>query len=492
MSSETMRHPDMTATTAMTAQISFDNSYARLPGRFYAKQDAAPVAAPALIKVNHGLASRLGLDPASLETDAMVAALAGNSTPENAEPLAMAYAGHQFGGWNPQLGDGRALLLGEVVTPDGARFDLQLKGSGRTPYSRGGDGRAPLGAVLREYVVSEAMAAFGVPTTRALAAVATGEAVYRERALPGAVLTRVAASHIRVGTFQFFAARKDEEALRLLADHVIARHYPEAAEADSPYAALLTGVVERQAMLIAKWMSLGFIHGVMNTDNMAVSGETIDYGPCAFMDEYHPMKVFSSIDQNSRYAFDNQPKIAQWNLVNLAQALLMIFPGDQEAQVAAAQTAIDSFALKFHEAWMTEMRAKLAIEGEDEGNEDLIHALLEQMTTAKADFTLTFRGLSDGSAREQFPDPTGFDAWAKDWRARGGGDADRLNAVNPCYIPRNHRVEAVIAAAEGGDFGPFHDLVDVLATPYVDQPGRAKYALPPVAEEVVHQTFCGT
>lgn len=475
----------------MTVQIAFDNSYARLPDRFFVRQAAQPVAAPSLIKINHGLARRLGVDPAVLESETMIAALAGNGAPEQAEPLAMAYAGHQFGGWNPQLGDGRALLLGEVVAPDQARFDIQLKGSGRTPFSRGGDGRAPLGAVLREYIVSEAMAAFGVPTTRALAAVATGEPVYRERALPGAVLTRVAASHIRVGTFQYFAARQDEEALRLLADHVIARHDPKAAEADSPYVALLFGVVERQAKLIAKWMALGFIHGVMNTDNMAVSGETIDFGPCAFMDDYHPMKVFSSIDQHSRYAFDNQPKIAQWNLVALAQAILSIFPGDQERQVADAQAAIDTFAVKFHAAWMTEMRAKLGLQGEDDGDEALIHALLDMMKDAKADFTLTFRGLSDGTGRDQFADPSGFDDWVKDWRARGV-DESRLNAANPRYIPRNHRVEAAIVAAESGDFTVFHELVDVLANPFDDQPDRAEYALPPLAEEVVHQTFCGT
>ncbi|MGB0508290.1 MAG: protein adenylyltransferase SelO, partial [Pikeienuella sp.] len=349
----------------------------------------------------------------------------------------------------------------------------------------------PLGAVLREYVVSEAMAAFNVPTTRALAAVTTGEPVYRERALPGAVLTRVAASHIRVGTFQYFAARQDEEALRLLADHVIARHYPEATEADSPYVSLLFRIVDRQASLIAKWMGLGFIHGVMNTDNMAVSGETIDFGPCAFMDEYHSMKVFSSIDQHARYAFDNQPKIAQWNLVALAQALLKIFPGDQEKQVAAAQAAIDTFAVKFHTAWMAEMRKKLALEGEDEGDEALIHTLLSEMEAAKADFTLTFRGLFDGSVRNQFADPTGFDKWEKDWRRRGVIE-ESLNKVNPVYIPRNHRVEAVIAAAEIGDFSLFHEMVDVLACPYDEQPGKADYALSPKAEEVVHQTFCGT
>ncbi|MEM1160814.1 MAG: YdiU family protein, partial [Pseudomonadota bacterium] len=343
--------------------ITFDNSYARLPDRFFSRQAPAPVAAPSLIRVNRGLARRLGINPVALETPELIAQLAGNGAPHGADPLAQAYAGHQFGGWSPQLGDGRALLLGEVVAPDGARFDIQLKGSGPTPYSRMGDGRAPLGPVLREYIVSEAMAALGVPTTRALAAVATGERVMRERIEPGAVLTRVASSHVRVGTFQYFAAREDAEAVRLLADHVIDRHYPEVAGAGDPYLALLEGVIARQAELVAHWMSLGFIHGVMNTDNMTISGETIDYGPCAFMDAFDPRKVFSSIDQGGRYAYANQPMVAQWNLACLAQSLLGILDGDKDTRVAAAQGAVDAYPALFEEAWLGRMRAKLGIAG---------------------------------------------------------------------------------------------------------------------------------
>ena len=476
----------------MSTAISFDNSYARLPARFYTKQPPVPVSAPALIKLNRGLAERLGLDPAALEAPELVAALAGNGVLQGADPLAMAYAGHQFGGWNPQLGDGRALLLGEVVAPDGTRFDIQLKGSGQTPYSRMGDGRAPLGPVLREYIVSEAMAALGVPTTRSLAAVATGEAVVRERVDPGAVLTRVAASHIRVGTFQYFAAREDTEALRLLADHVIARHYPEAAGVEDQYLALLDGVVGRQAALIARWMSLGFIHGVMNTDNMTVSGETIDYGPCAFMDAYHPAKVFSSIDQHGRYAYGNQPRIGQWNLACLAQALLELLRGEAEAQIEAAQRVIDTYPFRFQNAWLREMRAKLGIAGEESGDADLINGLLDAMAEAGADYTLTFRGLADGAGRAQFRDPERFDRWVKEWEARGGAVSDLLATRNPLYIPRNHLVEAAIAAALDGDFSVFDDLVEVLNAPFDVQPDRDDYAKPPTPEEVVHRTFCGT
>ena len=476
----------------MTAAIPFDNSYARLPERFFTRQGPTEVAAPALIKLNHGLARRLGLDPAALETAEIIAALAGNGVPDGAEPLAQAYAGHQFGGWNPGLGDGRALLLGEVVAPDGARFDIQLKGSGPTPYSRMGDGRAPLGPVLREYIVSEAMAALGVPTTRALAAVATGQPVLREALEPGAVLTRVAASHVRVGTFQFFAAKEDWEAVRLLADHVIARHDPAAAQAGDPYAALLRGVVARQATLVARWMSLGFIHGVMNTDNMTISGETIDYGPCAFMDVFHPGQVFSSIDRGGRYAFANQPRIAQWNLTCLAQCLMPLMAGDEPAQLATAQAAIDAFPDLFGTAWLTAMRAKLGLEGDRPSDAKLVETLLNVMTEAEADFTLTFRGLGDGSARAQFADPEPFDAWVKLWEDRGGGFDPRLDRHNPIYIPRNHRVEAAIAAGMSGDFAPFEELVDVLARPFDAQPGREPYAAPPLAEEQVHATFCGT
>ncbi|MGB0411206.1 MAG: protein adenylyltransferase SelO [Pikeienuella sp.] len=476
----------------MTTPIAFDNSYARLPERFYSKQGPTAVAAPSLIRANAGLATRLGIDPTTLETPEMIAALAGNGTPDGAEPLAMAYAGHQFGGWNPQLGDGRALLLGEVLAPDGARFDLQLKGSGPTPYSRSGDGRAPLGAVLREYVVSEAMAALGVPTTRALAAVATGDPVYRERPQPGAVLTRVAASHIRVGTFQFFAARDDAEGLRLLADHVIARHYPDAADDVSPYLSLLKSVVRAQAKLIAKWMALGFIHGVMNTDNMTISGETIDYGPCAFMDVYHPETVFSSIDQQGRYAYVNQARIGQWNLAAFAQSLLDILPGEGDAKIQEAQAAINEFPALFQAAWLFEMRRKIGIQGEQEGDAALINDLLSIMAEAEADYTLTFRGLADGRAATQFASAAPFDEWVKKWEARGGGFTETLARANPLYIPRNHRVEAIIAAGLAGDFAPFHDMVDLLASPFTEQPGREVYALPPQPNEVVQQTFCGT
>ncbi|MEM7060223.1 MAG: YdiU family protein [Pseudomonadota bacterium] len=476
----------------MTQPFAFDNSYARLPDRFYTKLGPTPVSDPKLIKVNHGLAHRLGLDPAALVAQDTIATLAGNGTPPAAEPLAQAYAGHQFGSWNPQLGDGRALLLGEVVAPDGNRFDIQLKGSGPTPYSRMGDGRAPLGPVLREYIVSEAMAALGVPTTRALAAVATGEYVYREQVDPGAVLTRVASSHVRVGTFQFFAAREDRDAVQALADHVIARHYPEAATANSPYLSLLEHVITRQARLIAQWMGLGFIHGVMNTDNMTISGETIDYGPCAFMDAYHPEKVFSSIDQMGRYAYGNQPRIGQWNLACLAQSLLDLLPGDKEAQVAAAQGAIDAYPAIFQNAWLNVMREKLGLEGAEDEDADLINDLHARMAKNNADFTRTFRGLADGSAREEFIDPTDFDDWANLWKSRGGGLSEDLNLVNPWVIPRNHQVEAAIAAGLTGDFQPFEDLVEVLAAPFTEQPGKEAFTLPPTDQQLVHRTFCGT
>ncbi len=472
--------------------IPFDNSYARLPDRFYTRLHPTPVSAPSLIKVNHGLAQRLGIEPALWETPDMIAALAGNAVPDGAEPLAQVYAGHQFGGWSPQLGDGRALLLGEIVAPDGARFDIQLKGAGPTPYSRMGDGRAPLGPVLREYIVSEAMFALGVPTTRSLAAIATGDAVYREAPEPGAVQTRVAASHVRVGTFQFFAAREDTDALQLLTDHVIARHYPDAADAQDQALALLQGVIARQAALLAKWMSLGFIHGVMNTDNMTISGETIDYGPCAFMDTYHPMTVFSSIDQGGRYAYANQPRIAQWNLACLAQALLPLLQGDEDARLTAAQEAVNGYSDLFQAAWLTEMRAKLGLDGQEEGDAELIEMLLSLMSEAGADFTLTFRGLADGLARLQFTNPEGFDHWRATWQARGGCEGPALQRVNPAFIPRNHRVEAAIAAGLNGDFAPFEELVSVLSAPFDEQPKHAAFARPPDPEERVLRTFCGT
>jgi uncharacterized protein YdiU (UPF0061 family) len=481
----------------------FDNSYARLPDRFFARVAPTPVAAPRLIKVNAALAAELGLDPAWLAGDEGVQVLAGNRVPETAEPIATAYAGHQFGGFVPQLGDGRAILLGELIDGRGARRDVQLKGAGPTPFSRRGDGRAALGPVLREYLVSEAMAALGIPTTRALAAVTTGEAVRRETMLPGAVLARVAASHIRVGTFQFFASRGDVEGLRTLADHVIARHYPDAAGAERPYQAFLEAVARAQGELIARWLLVGFIHGVMNTDNMSVAGETIDYGPCAFMDEYDPGAVFSSIDVQGRYAYANQPSIAQWNLVRLAECLLPLLADTTAAAADVANEALDAFAPAFERAYHAGLARKLGLLTEREGDVELASGLLETMASGLADFTLTFRRLSEGddaAARSLFAVPAAFDEWAQRWRRRlaeeqWDPEARRtaMLAANPAFIPRNHRVEAVIrAAVDRNDFAPFEELLAVLAKPFESQPGLEHYMEPPAAHERVHATFCGT
>jgi uncharacterized protein YdiU (UPF0061 family) len=460
--------------------------------------------------VNDTLAEELGLDAHALAGPEGAAMLAGNRLPDGAEPIAQAYAGHQFGGWVPQLGDGRAVLLGEVVDQRGQRRDIQLKGAGRTPFSRTADGRAPLGPVLREYIVSEAMAALGVPTTRALAAVATGEELMREQVLPGGVLTRVAASHIRVGTFQYFAAREDKDALERLTDHAIARHYPEAAGSAVPALALLEGVIARQARLIAQWMGLGFIHGVMNTDNMTISGETIDYGPCAFMDAFHPGMVFSSIDHGGRYAFGNQPRIAHWNLAQLAQSLLPLLAGSREDAIAAAQAAVDRFPHLWLDAWLDVMRAKLGLTTREDGDKALIEDLLERMAANEADFTLTFRRLSrlagpvEGGAGTDGPGPSfhdqpAFEGWIETWRRRLGPEetppAARRAAMlsaNPLFIPRNHLVEEAIAAGYAGDFGPFETLLDVLSAPYDEQPGRERFAAPPRPDQVVSRTFCGT
>jgi uncharacterized protein YdiU (UPF0061 family) len=486
----------------------FDNSYARLPGRFFASVNPEPVRSPRLIRLNAELARALGLDPDWLAGPDGVETLAGNRLFDGSRPIATAYAGHQFGGFSPQLGDGRAVLLGEIVDGDGRRRDIQLKGSGPTPFSRRGDGRAALGPVLREYIVSEAMAALGVPTTRALAAVSTGETVRRETLLPGAVLTRVAASHIRIGTFQFFAARGDVEGLRLLADHVVARHYPGIAGGDAPALALLAAVVEAQAKLVARWMQIGFIHGVMNTDNMSIAGETIDYGPCAFMDAYDPATVFSAIDEGGRYAYGNQPPIARWNLTRLAEALLPLLAEDQDRAVALEQEVLNGFDGLFQTALLDGMRRKLGLMTEEADDVVLINRLLEIMKRGQADFTLVFRRLGDEegvagdrqACRDLFADPAEFDVWQDDWRRRLAREtvapAERAGAmarVNPFFIPRNHRVEAAIAAAvEREDFGPFEELLAVLATPYDEQPGREAYALPPAAHERVLATFCGT
>ncbi|MGJ5078768.1 protein adenylyltransferase SelO [Bradyrhizobium sp. HKCCYLS3013] len=491
----------------MTVHFPFQNSYAALPDNFFARVAPTPVAAPRLIKLNRPLAEELGLNPTELETPEGAEILAGKTVPEGAEPIAMAYAGHQFGHFVPQLGDGRAVLLGEVVDRNGVRRDIQLKGSGPTPFSRRGDGRAALGPVLREYIVSEAMAALGIPTTRSLAAVVTGEQVYRGTALPGAVLTRVATSHIRVGTFQYFAARQDVDAVRRLADHVISRHYPDIAGTERPYHALLDAVIARQAKLIADWLLVGFIHGVMNTDNTSVSGETIDYGPCAFMDAYDPKQVFSSIDEFGRYAFANQPRIALWNLTRLAECLLPLFGDDKDQAIKEAEAALDGFAAEFTDAHQAGLRRKLGLFTQREGDQPLAQALFDAMAAAKADFTLTFRRLSDaagngdlGEVRSLFEDPAGFDEWAARWQQRlteePQSPAERraaMRKVNPAFIPRNHRIEAVITAAvENDDYAPFEELHAVLARPYDDQPDRADYADPPQPEEQVLQTFCGT
>ena len=476
-------------------RMRLDNSYARLPERFYARLNATPVAQPRLLKLNARLAARMGLDPGWLASDAGVAVLAGNAVPEGAEPLAQAYAGHQFGGFVPSLGDGRALLLGEVLTPDGRRLDLALKGSGPTPFSRRGDGRAALGPVLREYIISEAMHAFGIPTTRSLAAVATGEWVFREGALPGAVLARVASSHIRVGTFQYFAARNDIEGVKALADHAIARHDPAAAEAPEPYVAFLRGVAERQADLVAAWMAVGFIHGVMNTDNCTISGETIDYGPCAYLDAYHPAAVFSSIDHGGRYAFAQQPRIALWNLTRLAECLLPLLAEEEEPAIAKASEALDAFAPRFNAAWREALRRKLGLMERDDA---LADALLQAMAEQEADFTRTFRHL-DGDARAEFRDPAAFDAWAAGWRARVAAEAMEpearralMRAASPARIPRNHQVGRALAAAAQDDMAPFEALLAALEQPFADDPRFAAYEEAPRREERVTATFCGT
>jgi len=491
----------------MTVHFPFQNSYAALPANFFARVAPTPVEKPRLIKLNRPLARHLGLDPDQLDTGEGAEILAGKTLPDGADPIAMAYAGHQFGHFVPQLGDGRAILLGEVIDRDGVRRDIQLKGSGPTPFSRRGDGRAALGPVLREYIVSEAMAAMGIPTTRSLAAVITGEPVMRETALPGAVLTRVAASHIRVGTFQYFAARGDTEAVKRLADHVIDRHYPDLKAAERPYPALLSAVIGRQAELVARWLLIGFIHGVMNTDNTSISGETIDYGPCAFMDAYNPATVFSSIDEHGRYAYANQPRIALWNLTRLAECLLPLFSDDQDKAVSEAQDLLGAFGEQFNEAYKAGLRKKLGLFSERDDDQLLAQALLDTMAAAGADFTLTFRALSDAAGsgdnadmRALFEEPAAFDEWASRWHQRLSAEPQSaeerrtaMRAVNPAFIPRNHRIEAVIQAAVwNDDYAPFEELLTVLARPFEDQPEFAAYADPPKPEERVCQTFCGT
>ena len=499
----------MLATTETTDLFPFDNSYARLPERFFARLPPTPVAAPRLITLNASLARQLRLDPVTLSSPEGIAMLAGNAVPRTGEPIAMAYAGHQFGAFVRQLGDGRAILLGEIVDGDGVRRDIQLKGSGPTPFSRNGDGRAALGPMLREYIISEAMFALGIPTTRSLAVVATGQTVRRETPLPGAVLTRVASSHIRVGTFQFFAARGDLDGLRHLADYAIARHYPDVADAANPYCALLDLVIARQAELLAQWQLVGFIHGVMNTDNMSIAGETIDYGPCAFIDAYDPAAVYSSIDRVGRYAYGNQPRIGLWNLARLAETLLPLLAQDQDSAIETANRALGAFAGRFEAAYGLGLRRKLGLVHEQQGDDDLGQDLLDRMARNGADFTLTFRRLADAQAgtdgdaavRSLFADPTAFDDWAARWRERLARDGAATNArraalmrtVNPAFIPRNHLVEeALSAAGNNGDLSNFETLLTVLSRPYDDQPHVTRHAAPPRPDQIVRQTFCGT
>ncbi|MBR0554603.1 YdiU family protein [Ciceribacter sp. L1K23] len=484
-------------------RISFDNSYMRLPDRLYRLVRPAVAPQPKLIRFNHALAEELRIDVEGLSDDDLAALFGGARVPDGAAPIAMAYAGHQFGHFNPQLGDGRALLLGEVVDREGRRRDIHLKGSGETPFSRAGDGKAALGPVIREYIVSEAMHALGIPTTRALAAVLTGEPVIRETVLPGAVFTRVASSHIRIGTFQYFAAREDHEAVKALADHAIARHYPELAGSESPYLGLLRGVADRQARLIARWMSVGFIHGVMNTDNMTISGETIDFGPCAFMDAFDPMKVFSSIDRQGRYAYSNQPGIGQWNLARLAEALLPLLDADQDRAVEAANAMLVDYGRVFQQAWLDAFRLKLGLTGAEEGDLDLVNDLLTLMHQGEADFTLAFRalgklagGAEEGGFTALLSAPADPAPWLARWHMRRGATSSEvqaaMEAVNPAVIPRNHRIEEAIQAATYDDFSFFERLHAALAEPYAEKPEYADYRTPPTPEQVVTRTFCGT
>ncbi len=475
------------------------SGYARLPERFFARVQPTQVAAPRLIKWNPALAADLDLEAPRLDPAALAALFSGNALPRGSVPIAMAYAGHQFGHFVAQLGDGRAILIGEARDRAGVLRDVQLKGCGRTPYSRNGDGRAALGPVLREYLVSEAMHAMGVPTTRALAAVITGETVRRETLLPGAVVTRVAASHVRVGTFEYFAARGDVAGTKILADYVIGRHYPRCADEQSPYLALLREVVSSQAALIARWMNVGFIHGVMNTDNMAVSGETIDFGPCAFMDTFDPATVFSSIDERGRYSFANQPNAALWNLARFAETLLPLLDEDAQRAIGAATEAIATFETLFKDRWLEGMRRKLGLSAAEQGDRQLAEDLLQSMQLNQADFTVTFRALCD-AARNHGDGAIGDAEWMQRWRARMSREsahpnerAESMQRANPAYIPRNHRIEQVIAAAvERDDFAPFEQLSQVLAQPYAAHAAFAAYANPPRPQERVLQTFCGT
>jgi len=487
-------------------RFDLDDSFARELVGLYEPWAPVPVADPSLLVLNEQLADALGLDVEALRSPEGIAVLAGNSVPQGVTTLAQAYAGHQFGGYSPRLGDGRALLLGEFVDDDGARRDLHLKGSGRTPFARGGDGRAAVGPMLREYLISEAMHALGIPTTRALAVVATGEPIVREldgrpAHVPGAILARVASSHLRVGTFQYASATGDLELLRTLTDHAVARHAPDAVESDNPALALFDHVVAVQASLVAQWMSVGFIHGVMNTDNTTISGETIDYGPCAFMDAYDPATVFSSIDHGGRYAYGNQPAIMTWNLARLAEAMLPLFDDDTDAAIELATAVLQDFPVRFQAAWGAEMHTKLGLRADATDGDALIADLLELMGRQRVDYTSCLRSLSSvlrddsGPARSLFAEPDAFDAWAERWLALVGDErgaiADRMDRVNPIYIPRNHIVEKVLTAASWGDHDALAELLDVVTHPFDQRPGLERFAQP-APDASTYRTFCGT
>lgn len=484
----------------------FDNTYARELRGFYVPWEGAEVPAPFLVLLNKDLAEELQLDADALNTPAGAANLTGSRSPDGAAPLAQVYAGHQFGGFSPQLGDGRAILLGELIDRHGKRRDLHLKGSGRTPFSRGGDGKAVIGPVLREYIMGEAMHALGIPTTRALAAGTTGELIDREGAKPGAVLARVASSHIRVGTFQFFAARGETDKVRQLSDYAIARHDPDLTEAADKYLQLLARVISRQANLLSKWVLVGFVHGVMNTDNMTISGETIDYGPCAFLDTYDPDAVFSSIDEGGRYAYGKQPLIAQWNLARLAECLVpLINPDDADDAVRLATNELNKFPALYQAAWLDGMRKKLGLATEDHHDIDLANALMDAMKGQNVDYTAFFRSLAreveaDGSTTAAlFADSTGFALWFSHWKARlekedakAADIANRMNQANPIYIPRNHKVEEALAEAQSGNYERTHKLLEVLKDPFTERSGHEAYAGPAPDDFGPYRTFCGT
>jgi uncharacterized protein YdiU (UPF0061 family) len=487
---------------------SFDNSYARLPDAFHDRIHPTPVERPALIALNHSLADELGMDKAWLESEAGLAMLAGNALPPGSEPIAMGYAGHQFGQWVPRLGDGRAILVGEVIDRSGHRRDIQLKGAGPTPYSRRGDGRSSIGPVVREYLASEFMHALGIPTTRALAAIATGESVLRQQIEPGGILCRVARSHVRVGTFEFFARSGRLEEVRQLADYVIDRHYPECRETEHPYRALLSAVIKAQACLVGDWLLVGFIHGVMNTDNCSILGETIDYGPFGFIDRFHPETVYSSIDHGGRYAYNQQPAIAHWNLARLAECLLGLLDPQREQALEQANQILGEFPQQFEAHFHRGLAAKVGLPASD-AHAKLALDLMDAMAAGDADMTLVFRGLGnlpsghsdqDESVRSLFKDPALFDAWVKQWRQRllaeGLDDAERratMQRVNPAFILRNHLAQrAVDAAIERQDFRPMMELHAVLSQPFLDQPEHAALAQPPKPEQQVLETFCGT